>query len=147
MMNMANELMAVSVILGAILATLIALNYILAIIGSYKLFRKAGEKGWKAIIPILNEYTRYKLYANNNLFLSFLTAAIVRDITVGDSKLMMAITFVAGIVAFVISFKMHLAMARSHGRNVGMAILLTILPGIGYMILGFDKSEYTKIEA
>lgn len=146
-MNMANELMAVSVILGAILATLIALNYILAIIGSYKLFRKAGEKGWKAIIPILNEYTRYKLYANNNLFLSFLTAAIVRDITVGDSKLMMAITFVAGIVAFVISFKMHLAMARSHGRNVGMAILLTILPGIGYMILGFDKSEYTKIEA
>ena len=70
---MTNELMAVSVILGAILATLIALNYILAIIGSYKLFLKAGEKGWKAIIPILNEYTRFKLYANNNLFLSFLT--------------------------------------------------------------------------
>lgn len=144
---MTNELMAVSVILGAILATLIALNYILAIIGSYKLFLKAGEKGWKAIIPILNEYTRFKLYANNNLFLSFLTATIVRDLIVGDSKLMMFVTFVAGIVAFVISFKMHLAMARSHGRNVGMAILLTILPGIGYMILGFDKSEYNKIEA
>jgi hypothetical protein len=147
MMNMANEIMAVSMILTAILATPISLNYLLAIIGSYKLFRKAGEKGWKAIIPILNEYTRFKLYANNNLFLIFLTATIARDLIVGDSKLLMVVTFVAGIVAFVISFKMHLAMARSHGRNVGVAILLTILPGIGYMILGFDKSEYNKIEA
>ena len=147
MMNMANEIMAVSMILTAILATLISLNYLLVVIGSYKLFRKAGEKGWKAIIPILNDYTRFKLYANKDLFLSFLIATMASNLIADGNKLLMFLTFLSSIIVFVISFKMHLGMARSHGRNVGMAILLTILPGIGYMILGFDKSEYNKIEA
>ena len=143
---MANEIMAVSMILTAILATLISLNYLLAIIGSYKLFRKAGEKGWKAIIPILNDYTRYKLYANKDLFLSFLVATMASNLIADGNKLLMFLSFLSSIIVFVISFKMHLAMARSHGRDKGMAILLTLLPGIGYMILGFDKSQYTKVE-
>ena len=138
--------MAVSMILTAILATLISLNYLLVVIGSYKLFRKAGEKGWKAIIPILNDYTRFKLYANKDLFLSFLIATMASNLIADGNKLLMFLTFLSSIIVFVISFKMHLGMARSHGRDKGMALLLTLLPGIGYMILGFDKSRYTKVE-
>ena len=35
--------------------------YILVIIGQWKMFEKAGESGWKALIPIYNLYILYKI--------------------------------------------------------------------------------------
>ena len=35
--------------------------YVLQVIGDWKLFKKAGKKGWHSIMPILNIYDEYEL--------------------------------------------------------------------------------------
>lgn len=51
--------------------------YLLASPGYYKLFEKAGEKGWKAFIPFLNEYTTLKIIGKPayNMIFTFIPIA------------------------------------------------------------------------
>ena len=35
--------------------------YVLVVVASWHIFTKAGEPGWKSIIPIYNEYILYKI--------------------------------------------------------------------------------------
>lgn len=46
--------------LGSILILVIGW-YILQVVAYWQIFEKAGEPGWKAIIPCYNTYTQYNL--------------------------------------------------------------------------------------
>ena len=35
--------------------------YVLQVIANWRIFTKAGEKGWKSIIPVYNTYITYKI--------------------------------------------------------------------------------------
>lgn len=41
---------------------------VLTIIAFWKIFQKAGEKGWKAIIPFYSQYTEFKIFWNTKWF-------------------------------------------------------------------------------
>ena len=41
--------------------------YILQAVAYWKIFEKAGEPGWKAIIPFYNTYTQYKFTWNTTI--------------------------------------------------------------------------------
>ena len=146
MIKLIFQILTLGFLVATIVFSVFALNSLLELIGSYKMFRKAGEKGWKSIIPFLNDYTRFKLYWNPKMYWIYLAALVLSGLYVEDNNLVAFISAAASITVIVFIFRMRLGMARSHGKNVGMAILLTILPGLGSMILGFDKSEYTKPE-
>ena len=45
---------------------------ILSIIAWWRIFAKAGEKGWKAIIPFYNMYVMYKLFWKVAIFIVML---------------------------------------------------------------------------
>lgn len=45
---------------------------IFKIVCYFNIFNKCGEKGWKAIIPFLDTYTRFKLFYNKRNFLIYL---------------------------------------------------------------------------
>lgn len=47
----------------------------------YKIFRKADEDGWKAIIPIYSTYISYKLFLSAKLFVVRLIAILFNVIT------------------------------------------------------------------
>ena len=55
---------------GAVVANvIISLAFIaLAIIAYWRIFVKAGEAGWKAIIPFYNAYTALKLFWKTSIF-------------------------------------------------------------------------------
>ena len=42
--------------------------FILIIISTWKILEKAGEKGWKALIPIYNVYLLYKIVGMKKWF-------------------------------------------------------------------------------
>ena len=44
-----------AVVLGALI------RYLMTAIGYSKMYRKAGEAGWKAFIPVYNTYNNYKI--------------------------------------------------------------------------------------
>ena len=50
----------------AVLGVVALVVAILKIIAYWRLFSKAGEAGWKSIIPILDSYTETKIAGTNN---------------------------------------------------------------------------------
>ena len=95
--------------------------YVLAIIGFWKMFEKAGEPGWKALIPIYNLYILFKIaWGNGILFLLLFVPA----------------------ANFIILIMLQFKVARAYGQGDAYAFGLIFLPYIFYLVLGFGDSEY-----
>ena len=119
---------------------------VLMIIAMWKIFTKAGEKGWKSIIPIYNGYTIYKfswkpLWFWITLAIGILFNIIIR-ITGVESKVglvFFAIFLIAEIVIAIISMY---KLSKSFGHGVGFTIGLILLAPIFILILAFGSSQY-----
>ena len=113
---------------GAAVTVLSLVLIILVIVGWWRVFEKAGEAGWKSIVPILNAYTLYKIsWGNGWLFLL---------------NLLGLIPIVGGIAAFIINIVTCVKLGKSYGKGTGFIIGLVLLPSIFMIILGFDDSSY-----
>jgi hypothetical protein len=95
---------------------------VLVVIGFWKVFTKAGQPGWAAIIPIYN------------------TLVLLRII--GRPWWWLLLWLFVPIVAWVIYIIMMLNLAKSFGRGVGFGIGLILFPAIWGLILGFGSSQY-----
>src|ERR1700722_13809837 len=94
---------------------------ILMIAGFWRVFSKAGQPGWAAIIPILNVYFFLKIAGKPGWWL-----------------LLMFIPLVNLVIAIIATVD----LARSFGKGTGFAIGLLLLPAIFYLILGFGSATY-----
>ena len=94
---------------------------VLVIAGFWKTFTKAGEAGWKSIIPIWN---------------------IIVLLRIIGRPIWWIILLIIPIVNIVISVIVALDVAKSFGRGTGFGIGLWLLSPIFYMILGFGSSTY-----
>ena len=94
---------------------------ILMIAACWKIFTKAGQPGWAAIIPIYNWYILYKLVGRPGWWVILL--------------LIPFINFIIGIILCV-------DLAKSFGKGVGFAIGLILLGIIFFPILGFGSAQY-----
>jgi hypothetical protein len=96
------------------------------IVSMWKLFEKAGQAGWKSIIPIYNYWVLCEISGYPGwLALVFLIAWI---------------PFVGGIAALIVSVIVNIGLAKSFGKEPIWAVLLILLPIIGYPMLAFDKN-------
>ena len=95
----------------------------LVIVGLWKIFVKAGEPGWAAIIPIYNLY-------------------IICKITAKPIWWLLLLIFCPPI-SFIFAILLTLALAKSFGKGVGFAIGMMLLPFVFYPILGFSDATYT----
>ncbi len=118
-MEYANEYAAQGVSAGTIAVSLCI--SIIGIIGLWKMFTKAGEPGWKCIIPYYNLYIMFKLFWGNGWMFLLLLIPIVN------------------IVIFIM---IDIKTAKAYGGGVGMCLLCIFLPTLAYIVLGFGNSEY-----
>ena len=117
-------------ILGAFLGVFVFIGLIVTVIqlaGMWKVFSKAGEKGWKCIIPIYNIVTLFRI--------SGLSPWII------FGYLATFIPFVGWIVCLGINIYQCNSLAKAFGKDVGYTVGLLFLPTIFYLILGFGKAE------
>ncbi len=101
---------------------------IVQIIAMWKIFTKAGEKGWKAIVPIYNFVILFKI-SGLSPWLIFVYFATI-------------IPFIGWIAPIALNAVLSYKLAKSFGKDAGWAVGLYFLAPIFYMILGFGKSEY-----
>ena len=94
---------------------------VLGIVCLWKIFDKAGQKGWLAIIPILN---------------------IVVLLKVVHKELWWIILFLIPCVSFVAAIIVYFNLAKAFGKNAVWGIGLIILPFIFFPILAFGSSQY-----
>lgn len=101
---------------------------ILQVVAMWKIFTKAGEKGWKSIIPIYNIVILFKISGLSPWLIFVYFAAII--------------PFIGWIAIFALSVYQTNSLAKSFGKDIGYTFGLLLLPTIFYMILGLGKSEY-----
>lgn len=98
------------------------------IIANWKIFKKAGEEGWKSIVPVYNIITEFKIVGLNPLLVLIYLAAFI--------------PFIGGIAALVMNIILLVYLAKSFGKSGGFAVGLIFLGPIFLCILAFGKSEY-----
>ena len=136
------------ILVAGIFAAIMALGvirYLLTAIGYSKMYRKAGEAGWKAFIPVYNTYNNYKISWNGKMF--FLSAALYILMSALSNSTMLVIqlaTAAAAIALMVVVVKQNVKMAKLFGKGAGTGIALIFFPGITSLILGLGKAEFQK---
>lgn len=94
---------------------------ILVIAGFWKVFSKAGEPGWAAIIPLFNMYIILKIAGRPWWWL---------------------ILYFIPIVSLVIWVVVSVDIAKAFGKGTGFGIGLALLPFIFFPVLGFSDAQY-----
>ncbi len=97
---------------------------ILSIVAMWKLFEKAGEPGWAAIIPFYNLYVLFKITWGNGW------------------KFLLMLIPIANVVITIITM---VKLAKAFGKSGGFAVGLIFLSIIFYCILAFDSSTYLGV--
>lgn len=94
---------------------------VLVIAGYWKMFAKAGQPGWGAIVPIYNSYLICKIAGRPGWWVILLLIPYLN---------------------FIFWIILMLDLAKSFARGVGFAVGMILLPMIFVPIIGFGSSEY-----
>ena len=119
------------VILGIILLGII----VFLIICECKIFKKAGESWWKALVPVYNTWIEGKIGG-----LAWWWCPIILGLS--SLAAINSLSYVACLATIVISFNFNYNISKKFGKSGGFALLLTLLPIVGLPILAFGSDKY-----
>ena len=133
---------------GFALSTIIGffvLWFVLQVIADWKIFTKAGQAGWKCLIPIYNHYVEYDICWKGSYGLLYVLCVCITtwignsgNVSTGMSILSAA----AGLFALFFSIIEAEKLAKAFGKGIGYGILLFLFGPIMRIILGFGSSTY-----
>ena len=94
---------------------------VLLIVSFWKVFEKAGQAGWKSLIPIYN----YVVFLN-----------------IIDRPVWWVILLFVPVVSFIILIIMHIDLAKRFGKGALYGLGLCLLPFIFFPLLAFGDATY-----
>ena len=105
----------------SLIPIIILIIIILTLISGMFVFIKAGEAGWKSLIPVYNSYVQAKFTTNTGLLGLLLYVPIIQ-----------------------IPFWVYLqySLAKSFGKGIGFTILSLLFPFVTNIMLGFGDAQY-----
>lgn len=107
---------------GGVIGLVITLAITIFLIASiWKVFTKAGQPGWAAIIPIYN---------------------IIVFLKIVGRPLWWIVLLIIPLVNLVIGIMLAIDLAKSFGKGAGFGVGLVFLGFIFYPILGFGSAQY-----
>lgn len=125
---------------------------VLIVIGNWRIYTKAGEAGWKSLIPIYSDFVAFKLFWKPMFFWIGLGAGVlaaVLSFVAGTMDPQSAVFVVLNLISSLVGLVSGiLAIIRLHkmsccfGHGVGFTLGLIFLNPIFLLILGFGSSTY-----
>jgi len=115
---------------------------VLFIIAGWKIFSKAGEGGWKSLIPIYNGYITYKIAWKGSMFWVNLALTVAASLLGGAHSWVRFIGWGCAIADFIFIIMLFYRLAKAFGHGVGYTLGLIFLPNVFTLILGFGGDEY-----
>lgn len=109
-------------VIGIVMGLVWVAVMVIMIVSMWKVYTKAGEPGWAAIIPIYN---------------------IVVLLKIVGKPLWWIVGLIIPIVNFVVIILVMIALAKAFGKGVGFAIGLVLLSPVFFPILAFSDAKYT----
>ncbi len=147
---------------------------VLLIVAKWRLYEKAGEPGWAAIVPYYESFVLYKISWGNGwlflltkvpgfiagiLYLTVFTRELIRAANhfdgfyespsfalslFAESLGILTLVGVLGLGAFVIQIITHIKLARAFGQGGGFACGLIFLNPVFLCILAFSKEIFYR---
>lgn len=110
--------------MSPVVTILYLLIVVLAIVAMWKVFVKAGEAGWKSIIPIYNGWVYFEISGKPGWWV------------------FVALIPIVGLILHILA---ALELAKRFGKSAVFAIFgLVIFSVIGFLMLGFGDAKYNK---
>ena len=97
---------------------------VLIIAGFWKVFEKAGQPGWAAIVPIYNVWVLVQIAGRGPLWF---------------------VLFFVPIISIIAAIVVSIDVAKNFGKSEGFGIGLALLGFIFYPILGFGDAQYQPV--
>jgi len=101
---------------------------VLQIIAMWKIFSKAGEEGWKSIIPVYNIITLFKIAGLSPLLV------LVYLVTI--------IPFIGYLAVLALTVYLNIKLGKAFGKSEGFIVGMILLGPIFYLMLAFGDSTY-----
>jgi hypothetical protein len=120
-MEMTTQTQQLNPVVGTIIGVVYLAFIVLLIASMWKIFTKAGQPGWAAIIPIYNLYILLKIIGRPGWWI-----------------ILMLIPFVNFVIAIIIAID----LAKSFGKGVGFAFGIILLGIVFLPILAFGDARY-----
>lgn len=137
---------------AAILSIAAIIIYILMVVGEWRILTKAGEKGWKALIPFYNLYVSHHIVGMAHFW--FVTEIIIWFLELGldlipgiPDTVIWALGIPIGIFT-LISELVHInLLCNCFRKGVAYKLGMILVPYVFTLILAFGKAEYHHPEA
>ena len=134
-----NLLLGGSILLLLFIGALVLAFYILYIVSLWKLFKKAGKKGWEAIIPFYNTWVLVEISGLNWwYFLIAISGSLLGLVNLEKFSWLKLITDIASLAANFFIF--YNIAKKMHKEPIGIAICGVIIPRIIVPVLGLSKN-------
>lgn len=110
--------------MGDLIVPLVQLAVTIVVIaGIWKVFEKAGQPGWAAIVPFYNVYVMLQIANKPTWWL---------------------ILFFIPIANIIVAILVSIGIAEKFGKSSGFGIGLALLGFIFYPMLGFGDAQYNR---
>ena len=116
---------------------------ILIIIGKWKVLEKAGEDGWKALIPVYGNMVLCKSVGVWEWYPLVVLAVGMFSSLMGDNSYIsgtVSLLYTAVYIYYLVV--LSISVAQSFGKESGFGVGLLFLAPVFYLMLGFGKSEF-----
>jgi hypothetical protein len=112
---------SLAALFSGVFALIMLVVAVIMIASMWKVFTKAGQPGWAAIVPIYN---------------------VIVLLQIAGKPLWWIVLFIIPLVNIVVGIMVVLDLAKSFGQSTGFALGLLFLGFIFYPILGFGPAQY-----
>ena len=133
--------------LGTILLWMVVIMLAVAvftIVCQWRIFTKAGEPGWAALIPFYNVYILFKIAWNTQMFWIYLGVLLGSSFlgNIISGSIGTLITFAGSIAVLVLMIMLYVKLAKAFGYSGGFAVGLILLNTIFLAIMAFSSNTY-----
>ena len=115
------------------ISTISIVYYVLVVIAMYRIFTKAGQAGWKSLIPIYNYYILCKI-VHYSFFIVVFSIVIMFIPIIG--------TLIGLIILAISILIINYKLSKRFGHGLLFTIGLLLFQPLFYLILGFGSSKY-----
>ena len=123
-----------------------AITFVISLICRWRIFTKAGQKGWKSLIPVYSTYVEFSFTWSALQGILLLAALLVSSIiskVCEPETFLYGISSILGLYASVVALIQTHKLSRSFGHKFGFTLGLIFLNPIFMLILAFGKkSQY-----
>lgn len=122
--------------------------YALYVIAEWRIMTKAGEKGWKALVPFYCVFVSHHIVGMSHAWfiaeIAVWCAELLFEIVKLPEPIVLCFGLAAGVFTLLSELIHVIRLCNCFGKGTGFKIGMALIPELFFMILAFGKAEYKK---